>query len=218
LKKYLFALTLLGAGLALAVPHAFAQDEKPAAKKAAKPTKKAVKKTPAKTAATPVIEGTESDDDGKEPDISSGSHTDYQCALGAELTIYENKGDSKHVALRWGKIVHRMRRVETTTGAERFENRKSGLVWIGIPAKGMLLDAKKGQQLANECKSPDQLAGKMRTANSLDPAPAPAVGSTPAAPVAPAAAPSAAPAPATSPATPAAAPAPAEPPKDAPKS
>jgi hypothetical protein len=206
LKKYLFALTLLGAGLTLAVPQAFAQTEKPVAKKTAKPTKKAAKKTPAKTAANPVIEGTESDDDGKEPDISSGSHTDYQCDLGTELTIYENKGDPKHVALRWGKIVHRMRRIETTTGAERFENRRSGLVWIGIPAKGMLLDAKKGQQLANECKSPDQLAGKMRTANSLDPAPS--VGQTPAA----------APAPATAPATPATAPAPAEPPKDAPKS
>ena len=28
-----------------------------------------------------------------------------------------------------------MTRIETTTGAHRFENKKAGLVWIGIPAK-----------------------------------------------------------------------------------
>ena len=32
-----------------------------------------------------------------------------------------------------------------------------GLVWIGIPAKGLLLDSKKGQQLANECKNAEQM-------------------------------------------------------------
>ena len=32
-----------------------------------------------------------------------------------------------------------------------------GIVWIGIPAKGILLDSRKGQQLANECKSAEQL-------------------------------------------------------------
>jgi hypothetical protein len=50
-----------------------------------------------------------------------------------------------------------MTRVETSTGAHRFESRRQGLVWIGIPAKGILLDSKKGQQLANDCKSAEQL-------------------------------------------------------------
>jgi hypothetical protein len=30
-------------------------------------------------------------------------------------------------------------------------------VWIHIPAKAILLDSKKGQQLANECMNPQQL-------------------------------------------------------------
>ncbi|MEF9927680.1 MAG: hypothetical protein RR804_07565, partial [Massilia sp.] len=64
--------------------------------------------------------------------------------------------DDKHIALRWKKRLHRLSRVGTTTGANRFENRLYGLVWIGIPAKGMLLDSKQGRQLANECKDAEQ--------------------------------------------------------------
>jgi hypothetical protein len=50
-----------------------------------------------------------------------------------------------------------MSRVETTTGAHRFENTKAGFIWIGIPAKGLLLDSRKGLQLANECKTAQQV-------------------------------------------------------------
>jgi hypothetical protein len=31
-----------------------------------------------------------------------------------------------------------------------------GLIWIGIPAKGMLLDSKQNRQLANECRNAEQ--------------------------------------------------------------
>ena len=49
-----------------------------------------------------------------------------------------------------------MTRVGTSTGASRFENTTFGLVWIGIPAKSMLLDSKANRQLANECKNAEQ--------------------------------------------------------------
>ncbi len=45
-----------------------------------------------------------------------------------------------------------MTTVSTTTGAVRLEDKASGLVWIQIPAKSMLLNSKQGLQLANECK------------------------------------------------------------------
>jgi hypothetical protein len=48
--------------------------------------------------------------------------------------------------------------VGTTTGAKRFENANYGLIWIGIPSKGMLLDSKLNRQLANECRTPEQEA------------------------------------------------------------
>jgi membrane-bound inhibitor of C-type lysozyme len=181
MKKFLPALVLFGASALIAAPHVLAQAATPAPAKAAKPpakkaaAKKAAKKKEAKTEAA----GT--DDEDKEPDLTNSVSVDYQCELGNKLTIYENAADDKHIALRWNKRLHRLTRVETSTGANRFENRRQGLVWIGIPAKGILLDSKKGQQLANECKNSEQLKQK---AVATD---APGILSAPAAPPAPAA-------------------------------
>jgi hypothetical protein len=93
-----------------------------------------------------------------EPDIKDNKAMQFNCELGASITIYTNETDSAHLALRWKKRLHRLTRVGTTTGANRFENPNFGLVWIGIPAKGMLLDSRMNHQLANECKSLEQEA------------------------------------------------------------
>jgi len=103
-----------------------------------------------------------------EPDITDSVTIDYNCELGNKITIYTNLNDSSHMALRWKKHLHQMTRVGTSTGASRFENTSSGLVWIGIPAKSMLLDAKLSRQLANECKNADQ--DKPIVASSGEPA------------------------------------------------
>lgn len=96
------------------------------------------------------------DDDDGAP-VTSGSTThDYRCEANDALTIYTNNDDDSHLALRWKNHIYRMHRVTTSTGANRFENTRTGLVWIGIPSKGMLLDAHHGQQLANECKTAGQ--------------------------------------------------------------
>lgn len=125
---------------------------------AKKPVKKAaVKHKAAKAADKP---GLLLDEDGKEFKAGDDSTTELNCELGAKLTLYRNASDDEHMALRWQQRVHRMTRVSTSTGANRFENTRYGLVWIGIPAKGMLLDAKRGQQLANECKDAEQMAPK----------------------------------------------------------
>lgn len=97
------------------------------------------------------------DEEDREPDTAGSTDLDYNCALGDKVTIFSNASDDKHIALRWNKRLLRLTRVDTTTGAHRFENRRQGIVWIGIPAKGILLDSRKGQQLANECKSAEQL-------------------------------------------------------------
>lgn len=156
MKSYLCALIMAGAGIAVAMPQAMAQEAKPAAKKTVKKpaAKSQAKKKNVATAAT-------NDDDDIVPDITGSTTVDYQCEMGNKVTIYENQTDSQHVGMRWNKKLHRLTRVGTTTGASRFENKKYGLVWIGIPAKGILLDSKKGQQLANECKSANQMAAMM---------------------------------------------------------
>jgi hypothetical protein len=134
MKKYLSTMILLGASMTVAIPQVWAQTHKAAPKASA----------------------------AAEPEMKGFHKTDFNCELGNKLTIYEKANDSKSIGLKWGKTVHELTRVETTTGANRFENRQAGLVWIGIPAKGMLLDSKKGHQLANECKSADQTKAKSK--------------------------------------------------------
>lgn len=167
MKQFLPSLLLLGASMAISAPFAIAQTAAPAPAKSAKPAAKkpAAKKSAAKQKAEEAQEATGSDEDDKEPDITSSVSVDYKCELGNNLTIFENAADDKHVALRWNKRLVRLTRVDTTTGANRFENRRQGLVWIGIPAKGILLDSKKGQQLANDCKNAEQMVRKEETSS-----------------------------------------------------
>lgn len=96
------------------------------------------------------------DKDDPEPDITNTVTTEFHCELGNKVTIYTNEKDADHIALRWKNRLHRMNRVSTTTGAQRFENPVFGIIWIGIPAKGILLDSKQNRQLANECKNAEQ--------------------------------------------------------------
>jgi hypothetical protein len=155
--KSLSLLFILSTGLAIAMPPVLAQDTsaKPAKKKEAS-ERKASNKRKADTGNKQALV----DEGDKEPDISASLSTEFNCELGNRLTIYRNEADNQHIAMRWNTKLLRMTRVATTTGANRFENSKNGLVWIDIPTKGMLLDSKKGRQLANECMSPEQLRNK----------------------------------------------------------
>jgi hypothetical protein len=88
-----------------------------------------------------------------EPSVTDHSNTEYSCELGNSIVMYSHPSETDSVAMRWKKRLYKLMRVETSTGANRFENTKAGLVWIDIPTKGMLLDSHRGQQLANECKA-----------------------------------------------------------------
>ena len=95
-------------------------------------------------------------DDEPEPDVTDATLAEYSCELNNKVAIYRNPMDDSHIALRWQNHLRRMDKVGTTTGAQRYENTKIGLVWIGIPSKGILLDSKQNRQLANECKDAEQ--------------------------------------------------------------
>ena len=75
----------------------------------------------------------------------------FNCELNNRVDI-KIGNDQRHVDLTWKGHVYEMLPVATSTGALRFEDRRSGMVWIQIPSKSMLLNSKIGQQLANECK------------------------------------------------------------------
>jgi len=155
MKNTLFMVTLLFAGMTIAMPHANAETATAGPKKEAakKPVKKVAKKAVKKAAAAESA----SADDSEHPDLADARRTNFNCELGNRIAVYEKVSDKDSIQLRWKKRVHDLKRVATTTGANRFEDKEAGLVWIHIPAKAMLLDSKKGQQLANECRSPEQM-------------------------------------------------------------
>jgi membrane-bound inhibitor of C-type lysozyme len=161
LSRLLAAGAFALAAAAVCAPAAAAPEKHPKAEKVlkakAKPASKA-KKATAAAAAAAVAATAYGADVVDEPDVTDTVVTEYACELGNKITIYTNEQDNAHIALRWKKRLHRLSRVGTTTGAQRFENPHWGLIWIGIPAKGMLLDSKLNRQLANECRNPEQAA------------------------------------------------------------
>lgn len=152
ISKLFLACSLALASLTLASgAHAEgSNDKKPAKHKSAKAGK----------AAKPEAAGARSSDPDEETDeaaIGGSTVTEFDCELGNKVTVYKNDADDAHIALRWKKRLHRLKRIGTETGALRFENKYYGLVWIGIPAKAMLLDSRQNRQLANECRNAEQV-------------------------------------------------------------
>jgi hypothetical protein len=74
------------------------------------------------------------------------------CDMGRRVMLTGDQHIDSVIELFWQGRAYAMHRVSTSTGANRFEHAGSGLLWIGIPAKGMLLDTKRSAPLANECK------------------------------------------------------------------
>ena len=82
--------------------------------------------------------------------------TELVCELGQRMGMRGDQTLDNAIELIWQGQRHNLQRVATSTGANRFEDSASGLVWIGIPAKGMLLDGRHGKPLANECRTAEQ--------------------------------------------------------------
>ncbi|WP_377701361.1 hypothetical protein [Pseudoduganella sp. UC29_71] len=173
ISKLFLACSIALGSLTLCLPPAAmaaAPDAKADAKKPAAKAKKTGKKAAAAAAAAPAVLSPEDAEEAAEPGVEGTTVVDFDCELGNKITIYQNASDDNYIALRWKKRLHRLKRVGTTTGANRFENKLYGLIWIGIPAKGMLLDSKQNRQLANECRNAEQLKPA-----ATAPAPAPAL-------------------------------------------
>jgi hypothetical protein len=157
LKQTFAACALALAAAALCAPASAASPEHESHPKAVKVLKEQAKAAKAKAKKAKKEESKqEAAGDEPEPDLTDTVVNEYACELNNKITIYTNEKDGGHIALRWKNRLHRLERVGTTTGALRFENTKFGLIWIGIPSKGILLDSKLNRQLANECKNAEQ--------------------------------------------------------------
>jgi hypothetical protein len=77
----------------------------------------------------------------------------YRCELNRVVDIRQVTSDLSSAVVRWNKREYTLRAVNAESGALRYEDERSGLVWIVIAGKSMLLDARRGKQLANECRA-----------------------------------------------------------------
>ena len=100
-----------------------------------------------------------------EPDSGISSQTgqfefalpsgDYRCEQGIRLALRrEVQGKINHrVQLDWKGRHYQLERDPSYSGLPRFEDVASGLVWIDLPWKGLLLDGRTQSPLANECRA-----------------------------------------------------------------
>lgn len=81
--------------------------------------------------------------------LSSGV---YRCELGQSVEIQRDAQNVNLIELHWQGTRHTLQRHDSTSGLPRYEDRQSGLLWIDLPWKSLLMDARSGRPLANECK------------------------------------------------------------------
>lgn len=79
----------------------------------------------------------------------------YHCDLKRRVELLNVHPNRRGATLRWKQRVFNMKAVQAKTGAVRLEDTRSGLVWISIVGKSMLLDTQNGKQLANDCNRVD---------------------------------------------------------------
>ena len=84
--------------------------------------------------------------------LSSGN---YRCEQGVRLGMQREMRDrvNHRIQLAWNGNTYQLERDPSYSGLPRFEDHVSGLVWIDLPWKGLLLDGRTQTPLANECRA-----------------------------------------------------------------
>lgn len=88
------------------------------------------------------------------------------CDANQQVVLAAVAGQPGHFMLTHKKTVVRLVTQETTSGAVRLEDAKSGLLWIQIPAKSMLMNTKLGRRVVDACSTPEQALASIAPAPS----------------------------------------------------
>jgi membrane-bound inhibitor of C-type lysozyme len=105
-----------------------------------------VQQAPAQPASTPT--GTAPVSPAPTMTIDTGL---YRCELGVRVTVKKIAPDKSSMLVNWKNKDYTLGAVNSQSGALRFEDKASGLVWMAIVGKSQLLNSKLGQRLANDC-------------------------------------------------------------------
>lgn len=83
---------------------------------------------------------------------------DADCDMKERVHVKAVDGKPGHFELSHRKARYMLVPEVTSTGAVRLEDRQAGVVWLQIPAKSMLLNAKAGRREVDGCKHAEQIA------------------------------------------------------------
>jgi hypothetical protein len=92
---------------------------------------------------------------------------DADCELKQAVRLQAIEGRPGHFELVHKKARYTLVPQVTSTGAIRLEDQKAGMVWLQIPAKSMLLNAKAGRREVDNCQHPEQRAEAATPAPSI---------------------------------------------------
>ena len=81
-----------------------------------------------------------------------------ECEMKQSVHLRAIDGRPGHFELQHRKARYTLTPEPTSTGAIRLEDRKAGIVWLQIPAKSMLLNAKMGRREVDNCLHAEQRA------------------------------------------------------------
>jgi hypothetical protein len=80
-----------------------------------------------------------------------------QCEFNQKVHLSPHPDKPGRFRLQFNKMVYTLAPEPTTTGAVRLEDKRAGVVWLQIPSKSMLMNAKIGQRMVDACLHPEQL-------------------------------------------------------------
>jgi hypothetical protein len=79
-----------------------------------------------------------------------------ECEFNQHVNIDAITAHPGHFKVSFKNAHYTMTPEETSTGAVRLQDKKSGVVWLQIPTKSMLMNQKAGQRMVDGCTQSEQ--------------------------------------------------------------